>query len=160
MRVVWSPTSFVARSHHRRSGGVETPPSPGQRAELPAAARLFVALVVAAGLASAVAFAPHSIPDVPLFLTLLLASTLTSGITLRLPVGTANLSVAYIFDLTALLVFGRELAVLVAAASAFSQSILSERPQPLHRTIFNTATLALSMAAAGTVFMALGGLPG
>jgi diguanylate cyclase (GGDEF)-like protein/PAS domain S-box-containing protein len=127
---------------------------------LPAAARLFVAIVVAAGVASAVALAPHSIPDVPLFLTLLLASTLTSGITLRLPVGTANLSVAYIFDLTALLVFGTELAVLVAAASACSQSILGGRPQPLHRTIFNTATLALSMAAAGTAFTALGGHPG
>ena len=108
----------------------------------------------------ALVLAPRSIPDVPLFLTLLLASTLTSGIRLRLPVASANLSVAYIFDLTALLVFGRELAIPLAAASACSQSLLGERPQPFHRTIFNTATLALSMAAAGSVYLMLGGQPG
>src|SRR5687768_7114855 len=75
---------------------------------MPAAGRFFVAGVIVAATVAMVAGRPRQIPDLGLFIGLLIASSLASGLKLRLPLGTSasNLSISYTFDFAALIMLG------------------------------------------------------
>ena len=92
--------------------------------ELPTAARLYVALVIVAGTAAAVAFFPRTIQDPWTFVLLLLAVCVTSAWKVTLPIPRANgstLSVSYAANLMALLLLGPRAAVLIAVAGVLTQ---------------------------------------
>ena len=132
--------------------------------QLPPAARAYVALVIAGGAATAVAFAPRELPDPGTFFFLLLAACLTSAWKVNLPIPLASgstLSVSYAADLMALLLLGPRAAVLVAAAGVWTQCTVNVRQRyPLYRTVFSIGAEILTMAATGLVYQALGGTSG
>lgn len=92
--------------------------------ELPTAARLYVALVIAAGAGTAVAFVPRAVPDPGLLFFLLLAACVTSAWKINLPIPLASgstLSVSYAANVMALLLLGPRVAVIVATAGVWTQ---------------------------------------
>ena len=91
--------------------------------DLPVAARLFVAAVLAAGAIVLGMFAPHSIANPLLFVILLGCSSLASALKVRLPLATSGstMSVSYAVDFAALLLLGANETMIVAAVSAWSQ---------------------------------------
>lgn len=131
--------------------------------DLPRPARFFVAgIIIAAGLVLATMGWPR-IPNVSIFLVLLVASSLASALKLRLPLGSSasNLSISYTFDFAALLLLGTTPAMLLAAVSAWTQSrIATARYNPTFRVTFNVAALMLTVQAAGHIFEWAGGRPG
>ena len=132
--------------------------------QLPPAARVYVALVIAAGAATIVAFVPRTLPDPATFFFLLLAACLTSAWKVNLPIPLASgstLSVSYAADLMALLLLGPRAAVLVAAAGVWTQCTVNVKQRyPLYRTVFSIAAEILTMAATGLAYQALGGTSG
>ena len=131
---------------------------------LPIAARAFVCAVIAAGAAVLVFFFPVQTFALPgLFLTLLALSSVTSVFKVTLPLARSGstMSVSYAVDFASLLLLGPNETMLVAAASAWSQCTfrIKER-NPAHRTMFSMACLVITVQAAGTVYIMLGGVPG
>lgn len=130
---------------------------------LPLAARIFVvSVIVLAGL-TAVMGMPHELPNLRLFIPLLLGSVLASSMKLKLPVGTgsSNLSISYTFDFATLLLLGTGPASVVAGFSAWAQSrIATSAHNPTFRVVFNVAALILTVQAAGATFTFAGGQPG
>jgi diguanylate cyclase (GGDEF)-like protein/PAS domain S-box-containing protein len=129
----------------------------------PLAATIFVAAIIAAGAAVLAFLGPRHVANPVLFATLLAASALASSLRLRVPLGarSSNLSVSYSVDFAALLLIGTELTMVVAGVSAWLQSAFgNDRRNPVFRTIFNAATLVLTVKTAGMVFVYMGGQPG
>jgi diguanylate cyclase (GGDEF)-like protein/PAS domain S-box-containing protein len=137
---------------------------PGETARSqPLSATIFVATIIAAGVIVLALFGPRHVPDPVLFGTMLAASALASSLRLRVPLGAkaSNLSVSYCVDFSALLLIGTELAMVVAGISAWLQSAFgNDRRNPVFRTVFNAATLVLTVKTAGVVFVYMGGQPG
>jgi diguanylate cyclase (GGDEF)-like protein/putative nucleotidyltransferase with HDIG domain len=131
---------------------------------LPILARLYVSLVIAVGAAVLVAFAPHATFDKPfLFATLLLVSAITSAFKVSLPLAKSGstMSVSYAVDFLALITLGPNETMLVAVASAWSQCTFRMKTRnPVYRTLFSMACLAITVQVAGLVFAVLGGTPG
>jgi diguanylate cyclase (GGDEF)-like protein/putative nucleotidyltransferase with HDIG domain len=128
--------------------------------ELPIPARLFVAAVLTAGAVVLAVFAPHQIGKLPLFLALLVLSSLASAFKVSLPLASSGstMSVSYTVDFAALLLLGADETMLVAAASAWSQCTLrTESRTPAYRTLFSIASLILTVKAAGLAYGWLGG---
>ncbi|HEV3061647.1 MAG TPA: HD domain-containing phosphohydrolase [Vicinamibacterales bacterium] len=128
--------------------------------ELPIPARLFVAAVLTAGAVVLAVFAPHQIGKLPLFLALLVLSSLASAFKVSLPLASSGstMSVSYTVDFAALLLLGADETMLVAAASAWSQCTLrTESRTPAYRTLFSIASLVLTVKAAGLAYGWLGG---
>jgi len=124
--------------------------------QLTPAARTFVSTVIAvAAVILCIRVPGMSFTQPGLFITLFILScaSATMKITLPLTTNVSMMSVSYAIDFAALLLLGWDQALLVAAASAFSQCVLNnkERP-PLHRTLFSMAALAVTVAGAGTAF--------
>ena len=70
------------------------------------------------------------------------------------------MSVSYIVDIAALILRGPHAAMIVGAASGWSQSTLNARSRnPPYRTLFNMAILVLTVQASGQVYQRLGGSP-
>ncbi len=133
-------------------------------ASLPVPARVYIGLVIAAGAALLLVFGPRATFDQPwLFLSLLLLSGVTSAFKVNLPLSKSGstMSVSYAVDFTALLTLGPHEAMLVAVASAWSQCTfrMVER-NPVYRTLFSMACLAITVQGAGIVYLLLGGVPG
>src|SRR6185503_9614892 len=128
---------------------------------LPRVAQLYVAAIIAAGVAATVAFVPHQWPPAALFGALVLASCLTSIWKVNLPIPLSSgstLSVSYAADLTALLLLGPRYALLVALAGAWTQCTFNvKRSYPAYRTAFSVAAEAITMAVTGAAYTALGG---
>ncbi len=128
---------------------------------LPVVARLFVGLVVAAGVAALVAFLPQGPPpDAPLLALLVAASVLASVFKVDLPIGRgrSTLTIAYVVNIASLVLVGTGLTMLMAALGAWSQSTFPvTRRNPLHRKLFAMASLVLTVVASGTVYRLLGG---
>jgi hypothetical protein len=106
---------------------------------------------------------PTTLPQLPLFVLLALASAVASGLKLRLPLGTSasNLSVSYTIDFASLILLGPNPTMLVAALSAWAQTTVRiAKRNPTFRIFFNMAALILTVQAAGWVFLALGGRVG
>jgi diguanylate cyclase (GGDEF)-like protein/putative nucleotidyltransferase with HDIG domain len=133
--------------------------------DLPLAARVYVAAVLAAGAVVLALFGPlalASVPSVALFLVLLLLSSLASALKVSLPLTTSGstMSVSYAVDFAALLLLGADATMLVAATSAWSQcTFRTQARSPAHRTLFSMASLVLTVKATGLVYGWLGGPP-
>jgi diguanylate cyclase (GGDEF)-like protein len=126
----------------------------------PIATRVYVATVCAAG-AAVLAAALISGTDQPLALAALLAVSLIASLAkveIAVLGSGATLTACHIIDLLALLICGVDGAIVVSAWSAWTQCTFRSRTKnPLHQTLFSVAALALSMGAAGWVYVQLGG---
>jgi diguanylate cyclase (GGDEF)-like protein/putative nucleotidyltransferase with HDIG domain len=131
---------------------------------LPLPARLFVCAVIAVGTALLVYSFPRKTFDSwETFLVLLALSSITSVFKVTLPLARSRstMSVSYAVDFASLLLLGPDETMIVAAVSAWSQCTfrIKER-NPAHRTLFSMACLIITVQAAGTVYIYLGGVPG
>ncbi len=128
------------------------------------AARLYVGSVIAVGGILLVEFfPPFASGKNPLFLLLLVMSSVTSVFKVNLPLArrSSTMSVSYAVDFASLLLLGAHETMIVAAFSAFCQCTfrIKER-NPTYRTLFSMACLVLTVQAAGAVYVWLGGVPG
>ena len=132
--------------------------------ELPPLARAYVGTVIVVGAALLVALFPATDFKKPgLFVMLLILSSLTSMFKVQLPLtrSGSTMSVSYAVDFASLLLLGPYETMLVAAASAWSQCTFRIRERnPLYRTLFSMACLAITVQGAGHIYMWLGGVSG
>lgn len=125
-------------------------------------ARLYVAAVLLAGAGMVVFFSPRSLDHPLLFLSLLLLSSTASALKVNLPLTSSGstMLVSYAVDFAALLLFGADAAMIVSAASAWSQcTFRAQTRPPIHRTLFSMASLVLTVKATGVIYTRLGGPP-
>jgi diguanylate cyclase (GGDEF)-like protein/putative nucleotidyltransferase with HDIG domain len=130
--------------------------------DLPIAARLYVGAVLAAGAVVLALFAPHTIANPVVFLTLLVCSSLASVLKVTLPLASSSstMSVSYAVDFAALLLLGANETMLVAAVSTWAQCTFRTQVRSTpHRTLFSMASLVLTVKAAGVAYTWLGGPP-
>src|SRR5258706_13937190 len=127
--------------------------------ELPLIARIYVTTVVAAGVGLLAWGLPRAAFDRPLlFLALMALATATAPLKVTLPLTTSGstMSVSYAVDFASLLLLGPHETMLIAAGSAFSQCKLNRKGRnPLHRTLFSTASLIITVQGAGWAYMML-----
>ncbi len=131
---------------------------------LPHAARIYVAIVIAAGVLVVAAMFPRTLPQPLLFAFAVVAAAVTAAWKVNLPIAIASgstLSVSCAAKLMALLLLGPEQAVLVAVAGAFTQCSYKVRQRyPVYRTVFSISGEAMAMGATGIVYAWLGGSTG
>jgi diguanylate cyclase (GGDEF)-like protein/putative nucleotidyltransferase with HDIG domain len=131
---------------------------------LPVAARVYVGSVIVAGALLLVILGPRARFEQPtLFVILLALSALTSAFKVYLPLAKSGstMSVSYAIDFTALILLGPHETMLVGVASAWAQCTLRMKERnPIYRTLFSMACLAITVQAAASVYVALGGVPG
>jgi diguanylate cyclase (GGDEF)-like protein/putative nucleotidyltransferase with HDIG domain len=130
--------------------------------DLPFAARLYVGAVLAAGAVVLALFAPHTIANPVVFLTLLVCSSLASALKVTLPLASSSstMSVSYAVDFAALLLLGANETMLVAAVSTWAQCTFRTQVRSTpYRTLFSMASLVLTVKAAGVAYTWLGGPP-
>jgi diguanylate cyclase (GGDEF)-like protein/putative nucleotidyltransferase with HDIG domain len=126
---------------------------------LPPAARVFHALVIAAGVAVCLVVLPRVEFAEPVVLAaLLLLAAATSTFDLPVGRGPATIPPSIGVAFTGLLLCGPYDGLLVALMSGFSRSTLAarERAAP-YRVLFATASIALVFETAASVFFGLGG---
>ncbi|HSL20438.1 MAG TPA: HD domain-containing phosphohydrolase [Vicinamibacterales bacterium] len=132
--------------------------------DLPILAKLYVGTVVLVGAVLLLAFFPYSHFARPfIFVMMLVLSSLTSMFKVQLPLtrSGSTMSVSYAVDFASLLLLGPHETMLVATASAWSQCTFRIRERnPVHRTLFSMACLAITVQGAGHVYLWLGGVPG
>jgi len=130
--------------------------------DLPPRGRWYIIAVIALGAFTLGLLVPRAIftPILPLVLMVVLSS-LTSSFKIQFPIASgSNMSVSYIVDIAALILRGPHTAMIVAAASGWSQSTLNAPSRnPPYRTLFNMAILVLTAQASGQVYQRLGGSP-
>jgi PAS domain S-box-containing protein len=130
--------------------------------DLPRPARWYILGVICLGaltLAVMLLRHPESLsPILPLLLFVVLSS-LTSAFKVQFPIASgSNMSVSYVVDIASLILRGPHATMIVGAASGWSQTTLNSRQRnPTYRTLFNMSILALTVQAAGQVYLALGG---
>jgi signal transduction histidine kinase/ActR/RegA family two-component response regulator len=127
----------------------------------PHAARSYVSAVVVLGVVCLVSLFPLEYPRPLLFAALLAASCLMSTWKVNLPIALSSgstLSVSYAANLMSLLLLGPRHAMVIAVAGVWLQCTTRiVRPYPRYRTLFSVAAEAITMAATGFVYVALGG---
>ena len=130
--------------------------------DLPARARWYILSVIALGAVTFVALVPRAslTPIVPLIVFIVLSSV-TSALKVHFPIASGtNMSVTYVVEIAALILRGPHTAMIVNAASGWSQTnVNSSSPNPAYRTLFNISALVLTAQAAGQAFQRLGGRP-
>ncbi len=129
--------------------------------DLPVGARVYVTAVCAAGAAVAAFNIPHSLAHPSLFLVLLVCSSIASALKVSLPLATSGstMSISYAVDFASLLLLGANQTMLVAATSAWSQCTFRvQNRTPVYRTLFNMASLVITVKLAGLVYEWSGGL--
>ncbi len=128
---------------------------------LPFAARVYVALAVAAGALFAATLLPDRFDQPVLFALLLAFAYLTSTWKVNLPLALTNgstLSVSYAADLMSLLLLGPRPAMVIAMADAWAQCAASpKKSYPLYRTVFSIAVVAITMRVVSEVYILLDG---
>ena len=131
---------------------------------LPLPARIYVSATIALGAALVVLLGPRAEFHSPLlFSVLLLTSAATSAFKVSLPLAKSGstMSVSYAVDFAALLLLGPNETMLVAVTSAWSQcTFRMKQKNPLYRTLFSMACLAITVQASGFAYELLGGVPG
>jgi diguanylate cyclase (GGDEF)-like protein/putative nucleotidyltransferase with HDIG domain len=133
--------------------------------DLPFAARVYVGVVLTIGAVLLALFGPSALQNLrsfPLFVVLLVLSSLASALKVNLPLTTSGstMSVSYAVDFASLLLLGADATMLVAATSAWSQcTFRTQARSPAHRTLFSMASLVLTVKATGLVYTWLGGPP-
>jgi diguanylate cyclase (GGDEF)-like protein len=122
---------------------------------------VYVGLVVSAGAVLVGYGIPRAAFDQPLlFAVLLLGSMTTAVMKIHLPLssGQATLSMSYFTDFLSLVLLGPNEAMLVAASSAATQSVAGKRGRfSLRQTVFSSASLIITIQAAGFAAGQLGG---
>src|SRR6187402_2279702 len=128
------------------------------------AARIYIGATVAIGALLVVLLGPKSTFASPyLFTALLLASAITSAFKVSLPLAKSGstMSVSYAVDFAALLLLGPHETMIVAVISAWSQCTFRMKVKnPVYRTLFSMASLAITVQAAGFAYGLFGGTPG
>ncbi|MGH9221816.1 MAG: hypothetical protein ACRD1W_21090, partial [Vicinamibacterales bacterium] len=131
---------------------------------LPLSARLYVGATIAVGTVLVVWLGPRSdFTNIPLFIALLLTSAITSAFKVSLPLAKSGstMSVSYAVDFASLLLLGPNETMLVAVTSAWSQCTFRMKTKnPVYRTLFSMACLAITVQASGFAYEGLGGVPG
>ena len=131
---------------------------------LPLPARLYIGASIAVGALLVVFLGPRStFSDPILFAVLLITSAVTSAFKVSLPLAKSGstMSVSYAVDFAALLLLGPNETMLVAVTSAWSQCTFRMKTKnPVYRTMFSMACLAITVQAAGLAYEVLGGVPG
>src|SRR5918993_900313 len=131
---------------------------------LPLPARLYVGAIIAIGALLVLALGPRStFSNFPLFAFLLTMSAITSAFKVSLPLAKSGstMSVSYAVDFAALLLLGPNETMLVAVTSAWSQCTFRMKTKnPVYRTLFSMACLAITVQASGFAYESLGGVPG
>jgi len=131
---------------------------------LPLPARLYVGATIALGALLVVWLAPHSTFSNPgLFAVLLVTSAVTSAFKVNLPLAKSGstMSVSYAVDFASLLLLGPNETMLVAVTSAWSQCTFRMKTKnPVYRTMFSMACLAITVQASGFAYDWFGGVPG
>ena len=131
---------------------------------LPIAARVYVGCVIAAAIAILAVILPQTSFEQPwLFLALLLMSSFTSAFKVSLPLAKSGstMSVSYAVDFASLLLLGPNPTMIVAIASAWSQCTFRMKERnPVYRTLFSMACLAITVQGAGLAYLWFGGEPG
>jgi signal transduction histidine kinase/CheY-like chemotaxis protein len=131
---------------------------------LPRAAQIFVAAVIAVGGVCFVALLPHDLPRPGLFAVLFAIACITSTWKVTLPIALSSgstLSVSYAADLMALLLLGSRQAMVIAVAGAVTQCTVNlKQPYPLYRTVFSAAGEAITIAVTAAAYSWLGGTAG
>jgi diguanylate cyclase (GGDEF)-like protein/putative nucleotidyltransferase with HDIG domain len=131
---------------------------------LPIAARIYVGCVIAAAVAILAVIIPQTTFDQPLlFIGLLVVSSFTSAFKVSLPLAKSGstMSVSYAVDFASLLLLGPNPTTIVAIASAWSQCTFRMKERnPLYRTLFSMACLAITVQGAGLAYLWFGGQPG
>ena len=127
----------------------------------PVAGQLYVSAMIAlAAVVMATAMSSLQFSRPGLFAALLVLSVISSALKVDMPlgVGTSCISLSYAVDFTALLLLGPAPTMLIAVTSGWSQCTfrMGER-NPAYKTLFSMATLAVSVAAAGAMYAAVGG---
>jgi PAS domain S-box-containing protein len=155
----WFGSAAAAR---RQDGGAGAPqPDAFALRSLPAAAQVYVCVVMLAGASAAVSLFPLSYPQPRLFAVLLIAACLTSVWKVNLPISLASgstLSVAHAVEFMSLLLLGPRHAMLIAVAAAWTQCTFKvKRRYPLYRTLFSAATQAVTMLVTAVAYDRLGG---
>ena len=132
--------------------------------ELPLSARIYIVAVVATGAALLAYVIGQVRLDNPyLFVALLLLSAVTSAfkVALPLPSSGSTMSVSYAVDFASLLLLGPAQTTIIAVTSAWSQcTFRMQQAISAYRTLFSMACLAITVQAAGWVYLRLGGRPG
>jgi diguanylate cyclase (GGDEF)-like protein/putative nucleotidyltransferase with HDIG domain len=129
-----------------------------------AAGQIYVYAVIALGavvMASTLSSLQFAEPG--LFAALMVLSVLSSALKVDMPLGAGGscISLSYVVDFTALLLFGPGPTMLIAVTSGWSQCTLRmQERNPIYKTLFSMATLAMSVAAAGATYTWLGGTYG
>ena len=131
---------------------------------LPLPARLYVGATIVLGATLVVLLGARSnFDNVPLFIVLLLTSAITSAFKVSLPLAKSGstMSVSYAVDFASLLLLGPNETMLVAVTSAWSQCTFRMKTKnPVYRTLFSMACLAITVQASGFAYESLGGVPG
>ena len=131
---------------------------------LPLSARLYVGATIAIGALLVVSLGPRSsFSNLTLFAVLLATSAITSAFKVSLPLAKSGstMSVSYAVDFASLLLLGPNETMLVAVTSAWSQCTFRMKTKnPLYRTLFSMACLAITVQASGLAYEMLGGVPG
>jgi diguanylate cyclase (GGDEF)-like protein/putative nucleotidyltransferase with HDIG domain len=131
---------------------------------LPLSARLYVGATITLGALLVVFLGPRSqFHNLTLFVVLLATSAITSAFKVSLPLAKSGstMSVSYAVDFAALLLLGPNETMLVAVTSAWSQCTFRMKTKnPLYRTLFSMACLAITVQASGYAYEVLGGVPG
>jgi diguanylate cyclase (GGDEF)-like protein/putative nucleotidyltransferase with HDIG domain len=132
---------------------------------LPPPARVFVSATIAVGAALLVWLGPQAryTDQLWLFLGLLITSSVTSAFKVGLPLAKSGstMSVSYAVDFASLLLLGPNETMVVAVTSAWSQcTFRMKKKNPLYRTLFSMACLAITVQAAGFAYLVTGGVPG
>ncbi|MSO36329.1 MAG: diguanylate cyclase [Acidobacteria bacterium] len=131
---------------------------------LPLPARIYIGATIAIGALLVVLLGPKSTFASPLlFSALLLTSAITSAFKVSLPLAKSGstMSVSYAVDFASLLLLGPNETMLVAVISAWSQCTFRMKVRnPIYRTLFRMACLAITVQAAGFAYQVLGGDPG
>lgn len=131
---------------------------------LPLSARIYVSATIALGAALVVLLGPRAQFHSPLLFTVLLVtSAATSAFKVSLPLAKSGstMSVSYAVDFASLLLLGPNETMLVAVTSAWSQcTFRMKQKNPLYRTLFSMACLAITVQASGFAYEVLGGVPG
>jgi diguanylate cyclase (GGDEF)-like protein/putative nucleotidyltransferase with HDIG domain len=96
-------------------------------------------------------------PGLLIVLTLVSSAAAALKVTLPLTTGGSTMSVSYAVDFASLLLLGPHETMIVAGASAFSQCHLKRKERsPAYRTLFNIASLVITVQGTGLVFRLLG----
>ncbi|MGE3277522.1 MAG: hypothetical protein AB7O67_20600 [Vicinamibacterales bacterium] len=128
--------------------------------DIPPLARAYVTAVIALGVLVFWLALPPVFTEPGLFLVLLFAAVTGSTLKVRLPLpsGGLTLSVSFVAIFMGVLMLDRGAALLIAAASAWTQCTF--RPQenyPIYRAFFSMAAMVLAADLAGRTFVALTG---